>query len=103
MKFPVSGCSFTIIWHHVLSKILLPLLFLVFFFTLIFLAKEQLNHRLQLKFKHLVVRPSQEYVLDSEIKILVLKILQLRLVLPLDWKVIVILWLSSFETNHLQK
>ena len=61
------------------------------------------DKRLQIKDKHLVVRPKQKVVSDSEIKILVLKTPSSRLVHMLDWLLTVMLLLSDFETNNLRK
>ena len=61
------------------------------------------NHRLQIKDKHLVVRPKQEAVANSETKILLLKTPHAGLVCTLDWQDTVLLWLSLSKTDNLGK
>ena len=58
---------------------------------MIYLEKEQHNQRLWINIKHLVMRPNQEAIPDSEIKRLVLKTQYLRLFHLLDWMVTVLL------------
>ena len=53
---------------------------------------------IQIKDKHLAVRPKQEAVPDSEITSLVLKTPTSQLVHAQDWMVKVLLWIDDHET-----
>ena len=61
------------------------------------------DQRLQLKYKHLVVRPKQVALPDSDIAGLVLNIPRSRLGHTQDWLNTVMLWFSNCETDDLRK